>query len=93
MNSDQRKQAIQEKGYSLQMIADAMGRSISTISNVVSGRDVSAPTANAICKIVGIPVQTFFADCDVYSKAPTVVRGKARKDKVAELREILATAS
>lgn len=92
MNAEQRKQAIQKKGYSLQMIADAMGKSLSTISNVINGRDISTPVANKLALLVGIPTDKFFSDCQSYAQ-PAMVRGAAREQKVDELRQLFSEAS
>ncbi|MBQ4852950.1 helix-turn-helix transcriptional regulator [Pseudoalteromonas sp. MMG012] len=95
MNADKRKQAIKKKGYTLKQIADALGKSLSTVSNVVSGRYHSEAIANALAKIVDQPVEKFFADCKSYTTPSNsvVVRGLAREQKVDELRQLFSEAS
>ncbi|MCF2910776.1 helix-turn-helix domain-containing protein [Pseudoalteromonas sp. DL2-H2.2] len=95
MNADQRKQAIQKKGYTLKQVADALGKSLSTVSNVIHGRHVSSPIAKSLAAIVDQPVEVFFSDCESYLNptSPSVVRGSAREAKVAELRQLIAAAS
>ncbi|MEK0158664.1 helix-turn-helix transcriptional regulator [Pseudoalteromonas piscicida] len=95
MNAEKRKQAIKKKGYTLTQVADALDKSISTVSNVVSGRYYSETIAKALAKLVGQPVEVFFADCEAYTNPSNsmVVRGEARDQKVSELRQLFAVAS
>ncbi|EWH09841.1 hypothetical protein DS2_10337 [Catenovulum agarivorans DS-2] len=89
MNSEEIKQAISDKGYTLSMIADALDVSLGSVSGLIGGHNKSRTIAEAVCKIIEKPLEEVFP---AIANSKRCV-GKARKAKVAELRELFAQAS
>ncbi|WP_462171111.1 helix-turn-helix domain-containing protein [Pseudoalteromonas xiamenensis] len=87
MKSDEIKQAVANKGYTLSMIAEALGLDLSSVSGVVCGHTKSKRVAEAVAKIIEKPVHEVFPEVD-YSR-PKVVRGDERKQSVSQLRAFL----
>ncbi|MBD1584844.1 helix-turn-helix domain-containing protein [Pseudoalteromonas sp. S16_S37] len=89
MKSHEIKAAIADKGYTLSMIAEALGVNLASVSGVVCGHTQSRRIANAICKIINKPIETVFPDTKGYH-TPLVLKGDDRKHGVAMLQQLLA---
>lgn len=86
MKPEQIKQALEEKGYSLSIVATALGLNLSHVSSVVYQHTTSYKVAAAIAKIIGKPVDVIFPN------VPAYIRNKdCRAKKVQALRELLAS--
>jgi len=86
MKPDQIKQALEEKGYSLSIVATALGLNLSHVSSVIYQHTTSYKVASAIAKIIGKPVEAIFPDVSAYTK-----NKDTRSQKVQALRELLAS--
>lgn len=60
MHPEQIKAAIRMKGTTPSAIADELGVSRSTVSQVISGRGVSARISTRISQVVGLPTSTLW---------------------------------
>ncbi|ASD67697.1 MULTISPECIES: helix-turn-helix domain-containing protein [Pseudoalteromonas] len=87
MKSSEIKQAIANEGYSLSMVADALGVSLATVSGVVCGHTKSQKVANAIAKIIGKET------CDVFPNVTvSPPRGLINREQgVNQLQQLLAS--
>lgn len=56
MHPEQIKGAMRARGVSLSALAEELGVSVSTISQVVSGRSTSARIRSRVAQITGVPV-------------------------------------
>ncbi|TMO54112.1 helix-turn-helix domain-containing protein [Pseudoalteromonas phenolica] len=90
MKPSEIKDAIDEKGYTLSMVAESLGVNLATVSGVIHGHSKSLRIANAICKIIEKSLQEVFPKTPTYIK-PSYISGDARKAKVAELQQLLAS--
>ncbi len=86
MKPEQIKQALEEKGYSLSIVATALGLNLSHVSSVIYQHTTSYKVAAAIAKIIGKPVDVIFPDVPAYIK-----NKDCRAKKVQALRELLAS--
>lgn len=87
MTSEEIKQAIADEGYTLSMVADALGVNLGTVSGLLGGHNKSHRIAKAICTIIKKPMNEVFPDV---IKSRRVV-GEERVAKVNELRQLLAS--
>ncbi|WP_010603991.1 transcriptional regulator [Pseudoalteromonas maricaloris] len=90
MKPSEIKDAIADKGFTLSMVADALGVNLATVSGVVCGHTQSRRIAEAICKIIEQPLNVVFPEAKAYSN-PRVLRGEDRKQGVAQLQQLLAS--
>ncbi|ATG58211.1 MAG: lambda repressor-like predicted transcriptional regulator [Pseudoalteromonas tetraodonis] len=86
MKPEQIKQALDKKGYSLSILAAALGLNLSHVSSVVYQHTTSYKVAAAIAKIIDEPVEVIFPDVPAYVK-----NKDTRSQKVQALRELLAS--
>lgn len=56
MHAEQIKAAIRMKGTTPSAIADELGLSRSTVSQVINGRGISARVSQKISEVVGLPI-------------------------------------
>ncbi|PAY00159.1 DNA-binding protein [Pseudoalteromonas sp. HM-SA03] len=90
MKSTEIKEAIAHEGYTLSMVADALGVNLATVSGVVCGHTQSRRIAAAICKIIKKPLNVVFPKTDFY-ETPPVLKGEDRKQTVEQLKQLLAS--
>ncbi|KAF7787176.1 hypothetical protein PRUB_a4052 [Pseudoalteromonas rubra] len=87
MSADQIKQALSKKGYSLSVMAEAIGVSLTAVSGVISRQTQSLRIAEAIAKVLGKPVGEVFSDCPHYVSP----RKHRRQDQVQAVQQLLAS--
>ena len=90
MKSQEIKQAIKAKGYTLSMLADALDVNLATVSGVVCGHTQSRRIAEAIAKLIEKPIYVVFPDVDSYAQ-PKLLKGALRQQGVDELKQLLAS--
>ncbi|WP_199525394.1 helix-turn-helix domain-containing protein [Pseudoalteromonas sp. bablab_jr011] len=86
MKPDEIKQALDEKGYSLSILAAALGLNLSHVSSVLYQHTTSYKVASAIAKIIELPVEQVFPGVPAYTK-----NKDTRSKKIQALRELLAS--
>lgn len=89
MNPTEIKDAIAHEGYTLSMVAAALGVNLATVSGVVCGHSQSRRIAEAISIIIKKPIDEVFPDKSAYTN-PRVLRGEERKQGIAQLQQLLA---
>ena len=88
MNPEKIKQAIEDKGFSLSLIAESLGIGSPTVSAIIHRNSTSLRTANAIAKVIGREVTEVFPDVPQYLRPPKMSK-KARQLKLQQLNDLL----
>lgn len=86
MKPEEIKQALDEKGYSLSILAAALGLNLSHVSSVVYQHTSSYKVASAISKIIGKSVEEIFPNVKAYHR-----NKDSRTKKIEALKELLAS--
>ncbi|MAD76920.1 MAG: transcriptional regulator [Rheinheimera sp.] len=79
------KAQLKTKGYSIAMIARALGKSPTTISSVINRYTTSVDVAEKLSKILDKPLIEVFPDVETYARA------HSKEQKQAELEQLLAS--
>ena len=90
MNGLEIKQALHAKGFTFAMLAQELDCRANVLTAIAYRKNVSRRAADAIAKALGKPVTEVFNDVPSYKVTP-LPKGKAKSDKQAELRQLLAS--
>lgn len=86
MDHNEIKAAIYEKGYTLAMVAECINKRPSHVSSIIHRRNTSSVIANAIAKVLDLPVEQVFPDVPAYRcKAKQEATLNERKAELAAL--------
>ncbi|WP_432460826.1 helix-turn-helix domain-containing protein [Agarivorans sp. QJM3NY_25] len=92
MTSEEIKNELYQKGYTLRLLADASGLCRTGFTNVINRRDKSRNVAGVIAKALERPIAEVFPDMPEYTDGyARPARGNARDAKLEELQQRLAS--
>lgn len=84
MQHEEIKQAINAKGLTIKIVAQALGKSPMAITNVMRRRLKSRPIAVALSKIIERPVEVVFPDQPKYHGSADEVQ-RRQQDEIRRL--------
>ena len=88
MKAKEIKQAIAAEGYTLSMIAEALGVKLATVSHTVNGHSKSLKVASCISRVINKPLAEVFPNHEGIIKRSTL---KEKSAAVSEIRQLLAS--
>lgn len=89
MDRETIKFELKKKGYSLSMIADALGCSPVNVQQVLKRLNHSYRVANAVATVLDLPITEVFPDVPSYADAMHFATTRA--ERVAQLQQRLAS--
>lgn len=89
MKPEHIKAELTKRGYTLTMVAEAIGKSPSLISKVVSGKAVSYDAATAVAKAIDLPLSMVFPETYEQKNQRGFKKTDAYQQKLGELRALL----
>ncbi|MBL4831623.1 MAG: helix-turn-helix domain-containing protein [Aliivibrio sp.] len=91
MEPEKIKAIIREKGFSLVLIGEELGKTPNAVSAVINRHTTSTYIATAIAKIIGKTITEVFPDVVTYNNPVQLRNREQRMRKSQELRQLLAS--
>lgn len=90
MKPEHIKAELTKRGYTLTMVAEAIGKSPSLLSKVVSGKAVSYEVASKIATAIEKPLAQVFPGTYALKRQRDFKNSEAYRQKLGELRALLS---